>query len=1190
MGVLQIINEGIKGGKGALSTVRNATRAADEALEAQRLAMEAANPPIKASEAYGKHEGAYLKPIYYDRMKVDLARNKLGGPGFSSIQLVDPNYAEAKAVAGVTDKKMGTRILNRNAANVPEGAKVIWTPSVGSLEQHKSNSTMFGEFADIFANQRKNMSAEDIQKLSDRASKEVDNKGRLIFPDGIDLGARNFRQQVKTYDQRALMANIFAGRGVGGEAGRTVPVEELLQKNLDPNMANAGTLDLGNRLFKLEGNVIDRPDLHTDYPKILTGEDLNVNYLPVPIRTVYNDWEIQKALDLAAQGKNRPVTQMDYTKNDPTIQLTEKLLTRLQKEGYAEGGEVHADFHDKLDSMIQAHMADGGEVSDFDSRLESMIKDHHNTLPDIEPAQEAPIANVTAHKQHMGNQDISRTGVSAGMNLGDMGRVGGGMNMTNVMTGKDAQLMKELMAYYSNNVGNANINANLIKPVGGNNTLMNLMGSMPVGEGRVSMGLHGSNQDGRNQLNARSVGYQTPMGGGHFNANINSPVHGSPSANVNFTKQFADGGDVHMAAGGDPRGEMRATPERSPQAAAAARALKAVHNFASRPFGYNNPPGELLSELIGLPDVANTLERIGYGEPLTTGKGMTTKPREDVLNAAMTVGPLAQMTKGMPIGAVIKPAGGNWLTGDVEKQLGRMKMADLTTPEKMAEMQKSIDTAKRIMGNDPTVQRTVNQMENELSTAKRNNSINNWIDSNLKNYVKKQMGTPEDPVRKLAEEDILHMKPYGDQQAVSSRLMSKRMGAGFDPLGAGKSDAARFWERQSDISIDPYPAGSYKHGALDQKLLEANPWLQNVPDDQMVNYAKGLNDLGFDHIMDVLRQDVREGRIRPEQLNKVSMEQAVRRTHEYDQDMARKMAETQAKVTEGMPVHKDYPDKGYKWIELKAPNYNVLPLEERKQIIARLTEEARQKGLTPEDYIEKYPENQLSEALKYEGDTMGHCVGNYCPDVLEGRSRIYSLRDTKGEPHVTVEVNPNRGVWSSEQIQDKIGKDEYVNIYKEIQDATVGKGNPRTYEPGEQDKFLNMWKQITAERFGEPPASIQQIKGKQNRAPKEDYLPYVQDFVKSGNWSDVGDLGNTGLMSIDRVPEKARYEAAGMKLPKYVSERERDELLNEYLRLTVGPPDWDFMAKEYGFPPPKSMKRGGRVNIEQEYKFKKFRK
>ena len=172
--------------QGALSAVRNASRAADQALEAKRLALEAANPPIKASEAYGQHEGAYMKPIFYDRMKVDLSEGKKGGPGFSGIQLVDPNYAQAKAAAGVTDQKMATRILNRNEAQVPKGAKVIWTPSVGGLEQHKSNSTLFSKFADIFAGQRKNMSNDEIQKLSDYASTKVDNKGKLIFPNGID--------------------------------------------------------------------------------------------------------------------------------------------------------------------------------------------------------------------------------------------------------------------------------------------------------------------------------------------------------------------------------------------------------------------------------------------------------------------------------------------------------------------------------------------------------------------------------------------------------------------------------------------------------------------------------------------------------------------------------------------------------------------------------------------------------------------------------------------------------------------------------------------------------------------------------------------------------------------------------------------------------------------------------------------
>jgi hypothetical protein len=41
----------------------------------------------------------------------------------------------------------------------------------------------------------------------------------------------------------------------------------------------------------------------------------------------------------------------------------------------------------------------------------------------------------------------------------------------------------------------------------------------------------------------------------------------------------------------------------------------------------------------------------------------------------------------------------------------------------------------------------------------------------------------------------------------------------------------------------------------------------------------------------------------------------VRRTYEYDQEMAKQMREANFKITEGFPLHKEYPE-GYKWIEL----------------------------------------------------------------------------------------------------------------------------------------------------------------------------------------------------------------------------------------------------------------------------------
>jgi len=139
---------------------------------------------------------------------------------------------------------------------------------------------------------------------------------------------------------------------------------------------------------------------------------------------------------------------------------------------------------------------------------------------------------------------------------------------------------------------------------------------------------------------------------------------------------------------------------------------------------------------------------------------------------------------------------------------------------------------------------------------------------------------------------------------------------------------------------------------------------------------------------------------------------------------------------------------------------------------------------------------------------MGHCVGGYCPDVAEGRTKIFSLRDKRGEPHVTIEVRPNQhldyNTWFNkqpEEIQNRIAQRRMVDKNHDI------------YEGPE----------YLAAREALPPL-INQIKGKQNLRPIEKYDPYTQDFVKSGKFSAVRDLENTGLF-------KADPDELGMYLP-----------------------------------------------------------
>lgn len=89
---------------------------------------------------------------------------------------------------------------------------------------------------------------------------------------------------------------------------------------------------------------------------------------------------------------------------------------------------------------------------------------------------------------------------------------------------------------------------------------------------------------------------------------------------------------------------IRATPMQYPILGLLADKLKKAQQFAIAPGGYANPPAEILLNLLGIPAVQQTMERVAYGEPLTTGRGMTTQVRPEVLEAAMTLLPAAAGT------------------------------------------------------------------------------------------------------------------------------------------------------------------------------------------------------------------------------------------------------------------------------------------------------------------------------------------------------------------------------------------------------------------------------------------------------------------------------------------------------------------------------------------------------------------
>jgi len=163
-----------------------------------------------------------------------------------------------------------------------------------------------------------------------------------------------------------------------------------------------------------------------------------------------------------------------------------------------------------------------------------------------------------AMKQIMGDMATSGAGVNANADLGEAGRLSGGVNLNRMDKDRESRQMQALMANYMNNIGDVGINASVNRPLErglpSDFYQTNLMGSVPVGEGRLTIGKHGTHAGGEHHTNAHSIGYNTPFEGGRLNANINKPVEGRPSFGVQYNRAFADGGIAGYADGGQQPG------------------------------------------------------------------------------------------------------------------------------------------------------------------------------------------------------------------------------------------------------------------------------------------------------------------------------------------------------------------------------------------------------------------------------------------------------------------------------------------------------------------------------------------------------------------------------------------------------------------------------------------------------------
>lgn len=443
----------------------------------------------------------------------------------------------------------------------------------------------------------------------------------------------------------------------------------------------------------------------------------------------------------------------------------------------------------------------------------------------------------------------------------------------------------------------------------------------------------------------------------------------------------------------------------------------------------------------------------------------------------------------------VKEPGGMWHPEAVERLASPLaKTLRGNGADQLAAMNQRFDALREQLGRTATPE--------ELEKAFP--STDAWSQRAIRNYLNKYAGTTRDPLKDV---EI--------------------------PFGEGM----KRWEELTDAAILPRDATSLKGKEMGLREGEVgHTFAGSLRADTSIPEAKALTSY-LSHVGDYLRQNVA-----PEKLAQYDLVRAVRETAANDARMARESAKAAQASMKDLPVHKEYPT-GFKWVELKKPEKlteeqmkgvrevpgnhlegNVPPHTIEGQAYpdkAYVAVDAKGKPIrnsyTETEAVEHTPERAwLAGRLAEEGNTMGHCVGGYCDPVASGESKIFSLRGPDGKSHVTVEVAPP-DVRSADNTP--------VAFYKQTDPQTKMKfgkepvfGEVKGESEGDWTRRHRFWKQ---EIFASPEyrkwlsvrsSDIIQIKGKANRAPNKEYLPYVQDFVRSGKWGEVGDLRNTGLV------------------------------------------------------------------------------
>ena len=488
------------------------------------------------------------------------------------------------------------------------------------------------------------------------------------------------------------------------------------------------------------------------------------------------------------------------------------------------------------------------------------------------------------------------------------------------------------------------------------------------------------------------------------------------------------------------------------------------------------------------------------------------------IDMALDVGP-------MGVG-VVKPKGGQWLSGNVEHAT-RTTLA----PEHTIGLERT-----------PSIHAPVND----------------WVRGPMTKYLRERFASPQDEVRLLADKTAaeaaatktkayteaaklrdparaslmrseadaaeeealkyaLHV-PTNDLWVRNNNIIEHQNAGRWDELG--QSPIGRTWERSADSQIQATPAGTV---AADPFRAAEMPWLAKTPpetDIYSMSTMKPMGDTGLTHLTDELRNAINPAsdvpahlKLTPEIVKNMSMEKAVRHVAALNKWRA---------DTKGM---------------------GNTSLRDAQPIISKF--ESRD---NPEGFHVRQLKNEGDFAD--EGKASGHSLGGYEQEhlggnpnygyggwdaVQSGRANVFAIRNGKNKSAATIETGPI-DIW------DRIGDDDphIRGIWEDIVTKLQQKpGSPLNADFS--DEAVAIMQKMP--EFANKAHGINQLEGLRKGPIAPDALPFVQDFIRnppSGKpWAYVADdvLSRTHMMDMHKASESYTPAQTRLLLKKFPKQR-----------------------------------------------------